>query len=340
MWDEFEGTVDHSDLVDPDERWAPSPTHWYDHYAGEVVKRVPLETILRSTAAPKLLDFLSGQLAWTVSKLSPPWVRQGRRDRSEARLFEWTLELGNVLGKTAGLCPLAEVEARFLNPIFALEGDHCWELLAPFVDLYICMHVYDAKEMPSDASALLMRCLDRFLKAPPFDPETYRGGELHGFDQPRLAKALMFVAIDEPALGAARYANGDWSDIGRILPVVDRFFRSAGWVSTIMSHFLELCERAKEAYRAEQFADQVLHVIDGGGPPLKGWHGTFLPARIAGLVQYFADRETPMSLEMGQKLLRILDLLVDMGDRRSAALQLSETFREIQSGATETIPSR
>ena len=33
---------------------------------------------------------------------------------------------------------------------------------------------------------------------------------------------------------------------------------------------------------------------------------------------------------LAQKFLRVLDLLVDMGDRRSAALQLSETFREIQ----------
>jgi hypothetical protein len=259
-----------------------------------------------------------------------PWVRQGRRDRSEARLFEWTHELGSVLGKAAGLCSQAEVEARFLTPIFALEGDHCWELLAPFVDLYICMYVYDAKEVPSDAPALLMRCLERFLQAPPFHPETYRSGELHGFDQARLAKALMFVALDEPTLCAARYANGNWSEIDRVLPVVDRFVRSAGWVSTVMSHFLKLCEWAKDVYPAEQFADQVLHVIDGGSPPLKGWHGTLLPARIAGLVQCFADRETPMPLKLGQKLLRILDLLVDIGDRRSAALQLSESFREIQ----------
>jgi hypothetical protein len=90
---------------------------------------------------------------------------------------------------------------------------------------------------------------------------------------------------------------------------------SPGWVSTVMWHFLRLCERAKEIYTAERFADHVL------------------PARIAGLVQYLADRETPTPLELGQKLLRILDLLIDMGDRRSAALQLGESFREIQIGA-------
>jgi hypothetical protein len=37
-----------------------------------------------------------------------------------------------------------------------------------------------------------------------------------------------------------------------------------------------------------------------------------------------------MKPELGQTLLRILDILVDMGDRRSAALQISDSFREIK----------
>src|SRR2546429_452513 len=114
------------------------------------------------------------------------------------------------------------------------------------------------------------------------------------------------------------------------MPIVDSFVRFAGWAYVVMSHYLTLCERSKDAFPAERFADQVLHVIGNSGNQLKGWNGTFLPARIAGLVQYLADRETPMPPTLGQKFLRILDLLVDMGDRRSAALQLSEAFREIQ----------
>jgi hypothetical protein len=97
-----------------------------------------------------------------------------------------------------------------------------------------------------------------------------------------------------------------------------------------MSHFLTLCERAKSAYPAEMFADQILAVLSEGAPAVKGWRGTLLPARIAALVQFLADRDNPMSHTVGQKLLRILDLLVDMGDRRSAALQQSESFREIR----------
>lgn len=139
----------------------------------------------------------------------------------------------------------------------------------------------------------------------------------------------MFVSV-ERAMLAARYVNGDWSDIGLILPLVDRYVRAVGWSSTVMSDFLTLCERSGASYPPERFADQILSVLDGRATaPLRGWRGTFLAARIASLVQQAAARETPMLSSLGQKLLRILDVLVDMGDRRSAALQLSETFREV-----------
>jgi len=98
----------------------------------------------------------------------------------------------------------------------------------------------------------------------------------------------------------------------------------------VMDPFLTLCERARANYPAEAFADQVLAIIGDGPDNLKGWYGTFIPARIAELVQHFAHRDAPMTLAIAQKFLRILDMLVDMGDRRSAALQLGEAFREVR----------
>ncbi len=129
---------------------------------------------------------------------------------------------------------------------------------------------------------------------------------------------------------AARYVNGDWSEISHILPLIDRFVRSGGWAASVMDPFLTLCERAKSDYPAEDFANQVLSIISDGPDKLKGWHETFIPARIAELIQHFAHRDSPLSLELAQNLLRILDMLVDMGDRRSAALQLGGMFREIR----------
>ena len=162
-----------------------------------------------------------------------------------------------------------------------------------------------------------------------FKEGAYGAGEFSGFGLPLLNRTLMFVSV-ERADAAARYVNGDWSDIGRIMPVIDRLVRAGGWATTIMDDFLTLCERAKESYPADIFADQILFVVGNPGRDLQDWHSTLLLARIASLVQYFSTREPPMASALGQKLLRILDLLVDMGDRRSAALEQSETFREIQ----------
>lgn len=310
--------------------WVPSPVGWYHQYAIKILKHIPLEKILQSSAAPKLLNFLDGILQWTISKLEPPFKRDRRIGLNQSDYSGWPTALGGVLGMVSAYCSLAEVESRFLNPIFKLEDDNCWKLLAPFVDLYLCVTVYDSREVQVEALEVLKWCLDRFLADDAFRPGYYRSGELSGFDEPRLAKALMFVVGDEPATGAARFANGNWTEIGLILPLVDSFVRRAGWSATIMSYFIRLCERASEHYPAEQFADQILYVLVDCGGSLKGWRGTSIPSRIAGLVQTFADRETPLPLPLGQKFLRVLDLLIDMGDRRSAALQTSEYFREIQ----------
>ncbi len=97
-----------------------------------------------------------------------------------------------------------------------------------------------------------------------------------------------------------------------------------------MDPFLTLCERARANYPAEAFADQVLAILGNESDNLKGWHGAIIPAHIAELVQHFAHRDAPLMPALAQKCLRILDMLVDMGDRRSAALQLGEAFREIR----------
>jgi hypothetical protein len=316
---------DQDDVEDARETWTEPTTHWYSQYAAKVLQQMPFEKILASNVRGQLLTFISSALEWTNAKNSPPWLKKGRRDRESSRLYEWTHQLGATLGDISGR--LAEVKTRFLEPIFVLEGDTCWALLSPFASSFICRYIYDAKTVSHGAIEVVGLCLERLLKSPSFERNSYYAGEFHGFDQPRLVQILMFVSI-EHAGGAARYVNGDWSEIGLILPLVDRYVRAGGWAATVMSHFLTLCERARSAYPAKVFSDQILAVIGDGAQPLKGWNGTLIPARIAGLIQFFADRDTPMSPILGQKLLRALDLLVDMGDRRSAALQLSESFRE------------
>jgi len=320
---------DADDAIEATEVWGEPDIFWHSKQAAEILNRIPFDEILISSARNALLDFLAGTLDWTNQKNAPPWVKAGHRDRSATRIFEWTHALGSRLGRVAGLLPLSDFQARFLHPILGLEGDNCWALLSPFASTYVCTYVYDAQIVPADAVATLDLCLERLLEDSVFKRDAYRSGDFSGFDQPELVRTLMFVSVERADL-AARFVNGDWSEISRILPLIDRFIRAGGWAASVMDPFLTLCERARANYPAEAFADQVLAIIGDGSDNLKGWHGTFIPARIAELVQHFAHRDAPMTLALAQKFLRILDMLVDMGDRRSAALQLGEAFREIR----------
>jgi hypothetical protein len=317
------------DLANFAEEWVEPDVAWHSIRAATILRHMPVEEMMGSSARNDLIDFFAVVLDWTNQKNAPAWVKPGRRKRVSSHLIEWTRALGSKLGCIAGLVPLSDIKRRILDPILCLEGDNCWALLSPFVELFVCSSVYDAPIVPTDACATLELCLERLLKDSVFDPSAFRSGEFSGYDQPQLVRSLMFVSVEQAPL-AARYANGDWTDIARVLPLVDRLVRAGGWSLFVMDSFLVLCERAKATYPASIFADQVLAVLGCGPDKLRQWQGTFISARIAELVHYFAHRDAPMTLALAQTFLRILDLLVDMGDRRSAALELSEAFREVR----------
>lgn len=323
------GEYDTYDLIDESKYWVEPDEFWKSQGAAKILDLIPYEEILQSEAKDALLDFLAGVLEWTNQKNAPHWIKPGRRNRSATDHLEWTHALGARLGMVAGLLSLGDFQSRFLDPILNLEGDNCWSILSSFSNAYVCAYIFDAKDVPDDAVAILDLILARLLKSSVFRRDSYRSGELTGFDQPRLVETMMFVSVEKADL-AARYVNGDWSEIERIMPIIDKFIRNVGWAASVMNHFLTLCERAKDNYPAEPFADQVLSIIGSGPEKLKGWNGTFTAARIAELIQHFSHRDTPMSQGLAQKFLKILDMLVDMGDRRSAALQLSEAFREVR----------
>lgn len=235
---------DADDVSGTAEVWGEPDVFWNSKQAAEILKRIPFDEILESSARSALLDFLASVLDWTNQKNAPPWAKPGRRDRSATRIFEWTRALGSRLGYLAGLLPLSNFQAPFLDPILALEGDSCWSILSPFATTYVCAYVYDAPVVPADAVATLDLCLARLLRDSAFKRDAYRSGEFSGFGQPELVRTLMFVSVERADL-AARYVNGDWSEISRILPLVDRFARAGGWAASVMGPFLTLCERAR-----------------------------------------------------------------------------------------------
>jgi hypothetical protein len=322
------------DLNNPTESWARGEIDWYDRFAAKILALVPLDAAFDSAAATRMSRMLKGHLEWTCATLAPPWVRKDRRRKLDSSLYDWTHTLCRALGHAAGYSPFPVVQAECLDTMCAQDDKTCWELLQPFASSYICTWVFDAKTVAPDAALVLKLCLDRLLASPEFARDGYRSGDLHNHHQRALSKTLMLVGIDGVASGAMRFANDDWREIGELLPHIDRFIRSAGRLRLVMSDYLTLCERARESYPVGAFVEQVLHVLEQASGPLKDWHGTSLPAQIAELLQYFANAVSPLPPSLAQQMLRILDHLVDMGDRRSAALQLGERFRGVHALST------
>ena len=180
--------------------------------------------------------------------------------------------------------------------------------------------IHDARVVAPDTIGMLTSCADRLASCRML-------GRLDHMDRhvTDLVRTLLVISV-EGAGGAARFGNGDYCDVALIEPIVDRVLRHAGAHSWTVGFWLDLVERARDFYRFELFLEQALMLLRMR-PPL-AWRGTRIPRRLASLVQYFIDRETPPDHMLCQVLV-LLDALIDEGDRRSAALQASEVFRSL-----------
>jgi hypothetical protein len=178
--------------------------------------------------------------------------------------------------------------------------------------------------------ALLQMCARRVIEDDEFSSNNWRAGQVRSNDMRDIISALLFVNVEKPVPGAARFANGDWTEIDIILPLVNDIVRKIGWSPFVMSKFLELCERSAQLYPIGNFGQQanaaLAHIKDNE----EGWIGTTLPARLARAIQRQADWNFPLRIEDAQELLIALDTLIDLGDRRSAALEQTEAFRGVQ----------
>jgi hypothetical protein len=100
-----------------------------------------------------------------------------------------------------------------------------------------------------------------------------------------------------------------------VMPIVTRLVKAIGWSPYVMQNYLTLCERVGLAYPLDAFVDQANAVL-GALSNASAAAGTTLPARTAATVQRLADANFPLRTDHAQKLLTVLDSLIDLGDRR------------------------
>jgi hypothetical protein len=315
--------------LDGEEEWGDPDPSFNAQFAAKIFPNFPIEALCQSsTYRPILQAALLQFVTWTAERLMPSWRdRKTQRDR-QTELHEWNAVLGDLLARAAPFFETEWVCQHFLSP-FLTDDEEALPVISQFADRTVTRHVLDVPNVPANTFALLSECVERVVRDPIFNPANYRSGEVHGYDMPTLITALLFVAV-ERAPGAARFVNGDWSQISLIMPIVTRLVSTVGWSSFVMQKFLTLCERAGLAYPLDEFSSQANAVLGSLANAKGSWTGTMLPARMAGIVQSLADSNYPLRLDQAQGLLKVLDALIDLGDRRSAALEQTEAFKSVQ----------
>jgi hypothetical protein len=319
------------------------PDIFFNHYVAErIVGAFPAEAWCASSEFMHLfLSYLDQLTVWTASKLYPDWRNRDERSHRHDRinLNHWPMRLADLIARVAPCPPSDVVINRYLKPFSEAQDDVGLDFIAHFAEMITCRHVYDAETVSDGTIALLDHCLERLLSDPSFDPNGYRAGKVHGFELPRLIKSLFFVSV-ENAAGATRFANGDWTDLPRVMPLIDKLVRQAGWAPFVMDTFLTMCERAGTAYQIDAFADQVTAALSALRDARASWTGLMHPARLSGMVQVLADANYPLTADQSRGLLFVLDALIDLGDRRSAALEQSEAFRNTQNSENLDVQGR
>jgi hypothetical protein len=312
--------------------WQDADPTFNPQYAAKLFNLFPVEVWCQSaTYKPMFVRLLKQLVAWTVEQLMPSWCDEKSRHKREHRrtdLFEWNPILGDLIARVAPFCDVEIVRKEFLAP-FLVDDEEGLKVLAEFTNATVTRHVIDAPIISENTFTLLSDCAERAMRDPVFNSVSYRAGKIHGHDLPKLIQALLFVNVDK-ASGATRFANGDWSQIAMIVPLVTQLVTKVGWSVFVMQNFMTLCERAGTSYPLDAFSQQANAILSSLANAKGGWAGTSLPARIAAMVQRLADANFPLRVGQARELLKVLDALIDLGDRRSAALEQTHAFKEIQ----------
>ena len=314
--------------------------HWIDpdpafdgQLAGKLFPLFPIETWCKSDVyRPMVQALLVDLIKWTSERLMPPWHDGKSRRNKQTELFEWDRALGAMLARAVPFFELEWTRENLLWP-FLSDDEEALRVLAAFADNVVCRHVLDASDVPANALPLLNDCVTRVIRDRTFRSQGYRAGEVYGQDMPELVRTLLFIGVKDTCPGSARFANGDWSQIAMIMPLVTKLVTATGWSAFVMGNFLTLCERAADAYPLDSFTEQTGSILSSNANAKGSWVGTTLPARTATIIQRLADANYPLQLKQARALLQLLDALIDLGDRRSAALEQTEAFRRVQGEA-------
>lgn len=308
--------------------WLPSRVQVHINFLKDVLTFVPLDVALADDDRRiPFLDWCEGLASWTVQR-AYPIGEEGERDglagdSADVSDFEWSLVLYKLLADVVQHIPAEECERRFLASAAKADDKTYCDLVGPFVTK-LCCRLADEETIPAIVIPLLQTVVSRVRRVSNWPDDIDRQSREER-DLSRIVESVFFSSMGTATL-SKRFANGDWQDVALIFPLVDPLLQTHGHQPVVVSAWLSLCDQAFEHYPAGHFIEHLKYLFPGDGRQV-AWRKPQLVAQLAGLIQRFSTREAPLQLEQTRELLRALDELVDMGDRRAAAVQMSEVFR-------------
>jgi len=271
-------------------------------------------------------DDLTALLHSFVEKLT---AAIGAADEAERRSgSRLTLEFSSCIWDLAALCeelPIENVRSAIIPLLSQLPHKPRSEVLSTFANAYSCIRLLDAPKVPAGIVGVF---LDIF-EAVADDPDWKRPEWREDYGLPDQLHKLVRIAMggnwDRPAMGAARFANNNWADAKLLDPLIDWMLHRFGHLSQVMQAFLLHVERSFD-HRSSEFLASRLGAVAPAVWQSRGFWSGGRTAQLAGLIQSFAERDAPLQPEVHVQFLEILDQLIELGDRRAAALQMSSLF--------------
>ncbi|MBX3483086.1 ATP-binding protein [Phenylobacterium sp.] len=257
-------------------------------------------------------------LKWTIEKHRPD--KRGRRGRNATALWEWRSTLMAWLFEATADLDAAEVVRLVIEPICELPDEPALAYLRDYANVLVCRDLYDSPNVAERTLGILRRIAERVAD----QARSWRDDIL---DDGLTIVRLLFGTAISGASGATRFANGDYRDLPLILPFVETIMSRLLGRTAVVRAWLTLVERAIDHYPAEAFARQAKVVLSDKdyGRALRAVGAS---ARFSNIIQAIAEREA-LPQHVADVFLRLLDTLIDHGDRRAAALQRGELFRRM-----------
>ena len=318
-----------------EEEWTFPTFDFNPKFAAGIAKGFPIEKWIEDGEHREaIINYVESLVGWTAERMFPSFSSEDE-DKS-SKLYEWIDALAKLVARVIVHMPAEEMVPKLIDPITRHEHRDVLQYTDELADQITRRHVYDAPELSDRALEALDHLMTRMLSARGFSPKSYRPGEIRDRHLDSMLRSFLLIsATDCP--GAARFANGSWDDLPRLMPQINRLMTAVGWVDAVMDKFITLSERAASTLPIEDFGRIVAGSMDADGFRLDRWNMAGIPAGISGAIQSLADENYPLTRERARMLLVILDRLVDVGDRRAAALQQSEHFRGIQMNAQHRV---